>query len=211
MQDVVAKSLHQNDPALWDEALPAAMFAINTTPHCETGESPHVLFFGRLSRLPLALTKDLTGEISEDDRFGTFRRIYEKTADNMAKLQRDKHFQPGNQVLVYRPAVAPGCPKKFSLPWKGPFPVVRSCGFMKYVMKDGEKEFLAHRTQMKQYVEQQTPSAQIPRTSEPVPNDVRSPNMLHARADVVSDSRRNQRYLMRPRVFKPTRLVNGNL
>lgn len=208
LQDVVAKHLHEKDPTMWDEALPAATFAINTAPHCETGESPHSLFFGRMPQLPLALS-DATNDRSEHERFEAFRRIYENTANNLQKLQRDRQYRPGDLVLVYRPAVPFGCPKKFSMPWKGPFPVVRDTGFMKYVLKDGTTEFVAHQTQLKPYFDTSLPSQASTQTSTSHAVDARRLPISTPHPDAGSDSRINQRYGLRPRVFRPSRLVNG--
>lgn len=207
LQDVVAKHLHEKDSTMWDEALPVATFAINTAPHCETGESPHSLFFGRLPRLPVALSDPTPCVLAEDERFHTFRRIYESTKDNMQRLQRDHHYKPGDLVLVYRPAVASGCPKKFAMPWKGPFPIIRQSGFMKYILKDGASEFVAHQTQLKRYVSREIAGLPTSHTSsvETSPPDSHEPSPAAASE---TPSRHNQRYEFRPRIFKPTRVFH---
>jgi hypothetical protein len=180
LQDVTAKALDEFKSDLWDEKLPGTIFAYNTIPHGETDASPYELFFGRLPRLPCSFMDEIDTGIPTDERFSTLQRIFRKTAVRMQELRRDQRFKVGDQVLVHRPAIAPGWPKKFALPWKGPFKISGTRGYMRYaILDEGGREMVVHAAQLKPYfdwptmtdgrhVQQQHPAAANPEDTAPV-------------------------------------------
>ena len=231
IQDILAKSLEGKDSDSWSEALSGAMFAYNTTPHSETGMSPHAIFFGRLPRLPGALAFDADGATPPEEKFRNFQTLYDKIATHLQQLKRDERFKVGDLVLVHRPAVAPAFPKKFSMPWKGPYRVVGTCGFMRYVVSsDDGTQFVAHATQVKKYItattrNQEEQAGQHERPAGiPVPPpsaaeltgttedsrrqiEVNGSEPPTSTAVEIPQTRTNKRYLFRPRVLRPRRFI----
>jgi len=103
------------DQTDWDEWVPYAMFAYNTTPHTATGYTPFELMYGHQAELPTVLTKppkpiynydDYAQELKERLRATTQlakKRVKEEKAK--AKQQCDKReeikYKIGDKVLVY--------------------------------------------------------------------------------------------------------------
>lgn len=150
IQDILAKTLTEDNAAAWDTRIPAAVFAYNTIPHVKTEVTPHELFFGRLPKWPPAFIN--SNPPAMDDRFSTIRRIFDRTAERVQGRNRNADFRPGDQVMVYRPQLRDGMPLKFSLPWKGPYRVEGPKGWMRYRLLDNlGNSFEAHAAQMKRF------------------------------------------------------------
>jgi hypothetical protein len=222
LQDVIAKALEGTNGELWDEKLPAAVFAYNTIPHVGTGASPFELFFGRLPRLPSAFMHEVDTAIPTEERYRVLKSIYESTAEHLQELKRDQRFRKGDDVLVYRPAVAPGWPKKFSMPWKGPYQVTGTKGYMRYIIRgEGDKEMVVHTSQMKPYfskpevkdhqqlLQQNTAAApgDITPTFHPTDRALQNPPANSGEAEEAPIRVRlgTERNYFRPRVWRPQR------
>jgi len=129
IQDVVSKSLSKEQVVVWDEHLPTMMYAYNVIPHVETKVAPFTLFFGRLPRWPASFNQDTNFQIEEAEKFKIMKNIFDRTTQKISECSRNHDFNPGDLVLVYRPNVPTNIPKKFTLPWKGPYnPVKKSVG-----------------------------------------------------------------------------------
>jgi len=115
------------DQTDWDEWIPYAMFAYNTTPHTATGYIPFELMYGHQAELPIALTRppkpiynydDYAQELKERLRATTqLARERVKEGKAKAKQQYDKKsgeikFKIGDKMLVYDETLRRGRSKK---------------------------------------------------------------------------------------------------
>ena len=134
----------------WEDALPMAEYAYNTSVHTSTGETPYMLTF-KQDPLPFTTTEALdeltqktmgTSKWQKDHRKWAqdisrrFKEVHEKVRQQLAKarLTQKKYydgrveaeeFTEGDLVYLYHPAVKAGRTKKLSQPWKGPFKILR--------------------------------------------------------------------------------------
>ena len=172
-QDMITPFVHDNQ-ATWDEMIPYACFAYNSSPHSSTKHSPFELNFGREPRFPLDV--GFMQEVSEHpDQTGYLESLVERlkrtlelaksnqgNAQKQQKTQYDKGtIVPGFKVvdLVYLRKFNFGMAtaklansKKTSLLYDGPFKIVDlpSNENAKIVhLKDNRKSQLVHRNNLK--------------------------------------------------------------
>ena len=82
----------------WDELLPFACFAYNTTPHSITTYTPYEVLFGHKCNLPGALQKGLSPTYNYDDVVSMIkRRIQEASQISRSKLIKAKSEQSKNE------------------------------------------------------------------------------------------------------------------
>ena len=148
LQEIVAKKLVGMDPATWDTLLPAATFAYNVTPHAETGVSPHLLFLGREAHVPLV--SDSSGEGRNKKNFELFADLVKRNNANMTKEVKTNDFCVHDLVLLKRPDNS--SPKKFRLPWIGPFRILEKHGSTNYTLQIDGRKVLVNRNQMKKFI-----------------------------------------------------------
>jgi hypothetical protein len=149
MQDMISKKLLHKCPQDWDEQIAGVVFAHNVTPHSETGLSPFSLFFGREPTIPVA------GQIikpSDCSKFEKLRSFWEKMRRRWEECHEHEKFRAGDKVLWWKPSVAAGLPRKFSLPWQGPFTVQARKNWANYLLQDPSGQTrLVHASQIKPY------------------------------------------------------------
>lgn len=111
----------------WDERLPYAMFAYNTTPHTATRFTPFELVYGRQPELPTSLKKNPEPSYTYDDYARGLRERLRASnlmakenlqqAEEKSKIEYDresKHteFKVGDKVLLLDESVSRGRSKK---------------------------------------------------------------------------------------------------
>jgi hypothetical protein len=190
IQDIISKTLDKKEMGSWDAHLPAAMYAYNVIPHGETGVAPYTLFFGRLARWPASFNQELDFIQTDKEKFKVIKKMFDNTTAKMQRSTRNLDFEVGSSVFIYRPQVSGDMPKKFSLPWKGPYSVIAKKGFLRYLVQDSTGNiFETHAAQMKKH-----------KMASEVEEDTQ-----------LDDSRASttRRYGLRPMIFKPRRLIEG--
>jgi len=128
------------NPRDWDKSLAAFNFVINNTPRRQVGYTPNFIIFGLNPRPPTVLfDKELSVVATEDlvsEMLFKLENVQNELNITRAKLQKeyktnfDKHHQFQDlQVgdLVYRKHDKPptGTVRKFWVPWRGPFRIVK--------------------------------------------------------------------------------------
>ena len=129
----------------WDQSLPAATFAYNSSQQQSTGESPFFLMYGRDPNLPVDRifhTDELEKVTSTDDwrcqrvleLNSTRERVAkavgqaaDKQSRNFAKRIRRSpdSFKIGQAVWLHRPTNTDGSSGKLSRKWHGPYRITR--------------------------------------------------------------------------------------
>ena len=134
----------------WDDALPMAEWAYNTSIHASTGESPYFLTFKQdpppfaddqaLMQAARHLRERRDPEISHtkwaEDLMRRFKEVYERvrTRLNKARLRQKKNYdsrveehkyKEGELVYLYHPIVKEGQRRKLGQPWAGPFKIFK--------------------------------------------------------------------------------------
>ena len=149
LQDIIAKKLLGQEPSSWDELIPAAVFAYNVTPHTETKASPHLLFLGREACIPLH-EGEFTYEDANSKSFEVFWNVMSRNAEQMKpKVNTENAVKVGDMVLLNRPSN--DVPKKFQLPWKGPYRVMQETGQSNLTLNINGKETMVNRNQVKPF------------------------------------------------------------
>ena len=124
----------------WDEYLPSAVMAYNSSVHSVNNETPAYLTFGRDIRLPT----DLIIPMHANDNIKQFkedlvRRIAEacesalklsnlarmKTQTDQNKKNRSNQFKEGDLVWLHRPKIDTGKTKKLFPRWEGPYRIAK--------------------------------------------------------------------------------------
>jgi len=156
------------DQTDWDEWVPYAMFAYNTTPHTATGYTPFELTYGHQAELPTALTKppkptynydDYAQELKERLRATTqLARKRVKEEKVKAKQQYDKRtgeikYKIGEKVLVYDETLRRGRSKKLEALWTGPYTIIEKNSEVNYTVKKGRKTSRMHINRLKPFIE----------------------------------------------------------
>ena len=152
----------------WDEWLPYAMFAYNTTPHTATGFTPFELMYGHRATIPTALTKPPKETYSYEDYAQELRERIRATnliakeniqqAKTQAKIQYDKtankkEFRVGDQVLLHDETARRGRSKKLDSQWIGPYVVMENHEGVNYTIKRGRRTIRVHANRLKHFIE----------------------------------------------------------
>ena len=165
----------------WEDALPMAEYAYNTSVHSSTGETPYMLTF-KQDPLPFTTTEALV-ELAKGLKGGTkrekdhkkwaqdvcrrFKEVHEKVRAQLAdaRLSQKKYydgrvepeeFAEGDLVYLYHPMVKAGRTRKLSQPWRGPFKVFRKVSpeNVELAALEGEKRLeRVHVNRLKKYPE----------------------------------------------------------
>ncbi|KAL0130248.1 hypothetical protein PUN28_002086 [Cardiocondyla obscurior] len=156
------------DQTDWDEWVPYAMFAYNTTPHTATGYTPFELVYGHQATLPTALATaprntytydDYAQELRERLRASNtiakehLKKEKEKSKTNFDKKIRERKFRIGDQVLLHDETVRRGRSKKLEAQWIGPYTVIEKCGEVNYKIKGGRRSMRVHANRLKTFIE----------------------------------------------------------
>ena len=160
LQTVIAKKGMDASPNQWDRFISAAVYAHNVTPHATTKCSPHSLFFGREPRIPgIDIPCQDDGSII-NRRFILIRKLLQ-TLSVDAECRWEDGFHVGDLVLIHRPP-STGVPKKFHLPWQGPYRIVERLSEVNFrVTREGARDLVVNRKQMKAYIQETTTCQEI--------------------------------------------------
>ena len=178
------RKLALDSPGDWDEYLPFVQFAINTTVHSSTKETPFFLNNGRDARMPMTVTwvpevnqepvstegyvNDLVARMQE-----AFQRV--RDADDEAKRFRTAYNNEGRREVSYELGqlvwVRDGKENKLGHDWHGPYQVVNKRNNETYeVQKRGEQRTrVLHVERLKPYVEAVWDEKAGPKKPIPVP------------------------------------------
>ena len=132
----ILRALVADQPKRWDQLLPQALFAYNTTPHRSTGVSPFLLVHGDEARLPVEL---IIGSPPESQPVYAFvhqlikrmtiasetARMASNRAQRLAKDYYDANintrlYKTGDIVFVQIGQLKPGTSHKLAARWLGP-------------------------------------------------------------------------------------------
>ena len=163
------RKLCADQPREWHRYLIPTLFALREIPSDRTGFSAFELLYGRAVRGPLTVLRDLWEDhnLQDDDR-SAFRYVVElqdKLAD-AAKIaaqnadvsasrykayfdvkSQDRHFNPGDEVLVLLPSDS----SKLLVAWKGPYKVLEKRGKVDYLIDCPRGPRLYHANLLKRY------------------------------------------------------------
>ncbi len=139
--DLLAK-LARDNPRDWDEWLPLACFAYNSSVHRVTDETPFRLMMGREATTPLTLMvpsppdAQSTGVKWADQLRERFERVHALVAERTQhsfrtdskftdKRQLGLTFEVGSLVWLYHPQPSRKYPQKVASKWSGPWKVIK--------------------------------------------------------------------------------------
>jgi len=170
---MLAPFTHKNQ-TMWDEYVPYACFAYNSSPHSSTKRSPFELNFGREPKFPLDLAF-IDETLEHSDRTGylevlverlkttqTFAKQNQENAAKQQKIQYDKHtnvpdFKLGDLVYVRKfnfgmATAKVANSKKTSLLYDGPYKILdfpRPENAKIVLLKDNRKSQTVHKNNLK--------------------------------------------------------------
>jgi predicted aspartyl protease len=129
----------------WDTYLPYVGFAYRSSVQATTEETPNMLMLGREVRCPLDLItegppdeQDLNTDYAEDLR-EKLRGVHERARHAVKVNQRHQEknynrkatepgYSVGDFVWLNSPRIRKGISKKLTLPWEGPYLIVKKLG-----------------------------------------------------------------------------------
>ena len=156
-------------PDTWDENLPLATFAYNTSIQRVNNTTPHEVMYGRKAKTSISTLVKNNSKLSPADHVlkvqRDMQRINAIIADNQEiAIQKEEErynrktagdvFSVGDYVLLYNPAVKLGTSKKFAPCYQGPFIIQNKRGEVNFHIKpiDGTaKEQTVHQNRLKRY------------------------------------------------------------
>ncbi|KAE9070491.1 hypothetical protein PF006_g29351 [Phytophthora fragariae] len=148
----------------WDDFVPCALYAYNSSPHATHGFQPNELMLGRKLRSPAALLRRsrlvhphrsletyhemLLQDLSTARELAAIALQKEQARQAMYYNRRTSQHLPfrSNQLVwVYRPARGPKI-TKFGHRWRGPAQVIETTGYDNYLVRmlDTGKELVTH-------------------------------------------------------------------
>ena len=132
----------------WEDALPFAEYAYNTSVHTSTGETPYMMMYKQdplpfttaeaMANFPKTLRGRTTSEKDHQkwakEVSRRFAKVHEKVRERLQAARKrqkkyydlqlhEEDFKEGDLVYLYHPAVKPGRTKKLSQPWRCPFKI----------------------------------------------------------------------------------------
>jgi len=151
----------------WDEWIPYAMFAYNTTPHTATAYTPFVLIYGHQAMLPTALslppkptyTYDYAEELKQKLRATQqLAKAHLNEAKIKAKMYADKDinlktFKIDDKVFLQDETLRHGRSKKLDAQWTGSYRVVEKISDVNYKIQIKRKTTCVHANRLKPFVE----------------------------------------------------------
>ncbi len=146
----ILRKLCKHSPQDWEDYLPQALYAINTSKHASTGLEPFTMLFGRHASTPLHVAfgnpsplasgpmtfqkyaKALRNRVEAAQRYARehMRTVFER---RRALYNRERHlFQPGDKCWVFNPSSSAKSGRKLARYWSGPWVVVRQINDVLY-------------------------------------------------------------------------------
>jgi len=153
------------DQTNWDEFVPFAAYAYNTSEHSATGYTPFELVFGHPSSLPSALKSEPSPQYNYDDyvselkgRLQTAHHVAKKnliaskvrSKDYYDKGTEEMKIEVGDKVLLHDETVRRGRSRKLSSQWIGPYEVVE-VNKVNATIKKGRKLIKVHVNRLKPF------------------------------------------------------------
>ena len=167
-------SAHQKD---WDKLLPFALYAYNTATHPSTKETPFYLMYSRIPN-PVenlfpetTLNQEMTLEERKkfiEDQFRETKReveefnnlVIQKRMRDAERVRIDSRFQIGDLVWLYNKTVKKGLVKKLSMPWHGPYRILKFVGPVTVLLRNSANKTIrqpVHVSRLKKYNSPQLP------------------------------------------------------
>jgi hypothetical protein len=155
----------KEDQTNWDEWVPFAAYACNTSEHSATGYTPFELVFGHPSSLLSALRSEPSPQYHYDDyvselkgRFQTAHHVAKKnliaskvrSKDYYGKGTEMMKIEVGDKVLLYNETVRRDRSRKLSSQWIGPYEVVE-VNKVNATIKKGRKLLKVHVNRLKPF------------------------------------------------------------
>ncbi|KRZ47210.1 Gag-Uncharacterized protein, partial [Trichinella nativa] len=104
--NTLAKLCHESQDRSWDQLLPLATMAYNSTAHETTGQSPFCMLFGKQMSLPLDITLDAPpGTACNAEDYVVQLRENLQKVHSMA-FERSRHEQQRHKEIADRKATA---------------------------------------------------------------------------------------------------------
>ena len=156
-------------PDTWNENLPLATFAYNTSIQRINNVTPHEVMFGRKVNTTLSSLNGNYNEITPIEHVLKVRRDMERinrVIINNQEIAREEEkekydiktagevFSTGDYVLLYNPAVKMGESKKFAPCYQGPFRIEGKVGTVNFHIKPIDtkfKEQTVHQNRLKRF------------------------------------------------------------
>ena len=168
-------------PDKWNDFLPYATFAYNTSVHASTGQTPFYLMFGREAREPndvlpptrlLLVTDENTifakmWHGAKDLAKESIAAAQKKQKEYYDKKTKTISYKIGDLVLLKEMQNTPG---KFNMRWDGPYTVLEKKSDVNYKLEVEGKEYVTHVDRMKLFrrndIQNQNKAARQPEQNE---------------------------------------------
>lgn len=148
----------------WDNWLPMATFAFNTTIHSSTKYTPYELVFGYLPRLPTSITQPPEFHYTYDDYIQDLKmklnKSYEIAKQNIHESKEtnkryyDKNashedYQIGDLVYLLNETSKPSTSKKLNPLYTGPYEIIEINSPVNLTLKIKRRNFKVHKNRIK--------------------------------------------------------------
>lgn len=147
----------------WNEWLPYAVAAYNSSEHSSTGHTPHQVIFGHPMRSPFERVEGKSQGQNEDyvaDLSEKLRKMWDLCRKNHIRAQRrqarqhdknakDIKYRCGQWVYLKNSLAKVGQAKKFRKPWIGPFEIIEVLPPVNVVLQLPNRTLLVHNNRLK--------------------------------------------------------------
>ena len=153
MLTAMLTELAERRPNMWEDFLPAALFAMRTMVNSSTGHTPFQLMFGRQASTDLDMIFGTPPHQDDYEDYRSYAKAHShhvqaayrwannniSTAIKRARRyyynNKERSFKPGDEVWLLTPIIKPGQRKSFLRPYTGPWTVVRKINEVTYEIK----------------------------------------------------------------------------
>jgi hypothetical protein len=155
----------KEDQSNWDEWVPYAAYAYNTSTHTSTGYTPFELVYGFKSTMPSALQANPSVQYSYDDfvaelkgRLQTAHRIARERLTDAKEKSKEHYdldskpisFHIGDRVLLYDETVRRERSRKLCSQWLGPYKII-SLDKVNATIRKGRRSQKVHINRLKPF------------------------------------------------------------